>query len=177
MLSKLELEFAQLRHRWKLFCELYDKEENVELLNKSGAHIFSLFQKLAIDDTMLALCRICDPPKSCGRPNNSLKYHFESVRNIIDSKKVRNIENQIKSLDVHMENIREIRNKGVSHNDYAVAIGSSDLLKVTYDEIELSIKMVRKILNQLFGTRGEYMPVTNGSGSNTLLRILSNNVG
>ncbi len=53
MLSEIELEFAQLNHRWKLLCDLFVDDSTVDLMNKSGSHVFTLFQKLVIDDVIL----------------------------------------------------------------------------------------------------------------------------
>jgi len=173
MLSEIELEFSQLKHRWKLFCELYDKNEDVELLNKSGAHIFGLFQKLVIDDAMLALCRITDPPKSCGKNNNSLNYHFEERKYEMDSSLKNEILTLFESLNESMKNIRHMRNLGISHSDYDIAVKRKSLPNITYSEIEESIELVGEILNKLFNTTGQYLPTTSGTAGKYLLKILS----
>lgn len=175
MLSELELEFAQTRHRWKIFIELYESNENVELLNKSGAHIFSLFQKLVIDDTMMSLCRICDPEKSYGKENNSLRYHYEKSKSNLDSQLKVEIESLLDELKNKTENIRNMRNKAISHNDLEIALKQADLPQITYDEIEQSMDLICKILNKLFGTTGQYIPTTHGTSSHTLLEILGKN--
>lgn len=174
MLREIELEFAQLNHRWKLLCELFENDHNVDLLNRSGAHIFSLFQKLAVDDAMMALCRISDPPKSFGKSNNSLKFYYEQKKGHLDLGARQELERLFNNLDKVMIKIRSMRNLAISHTDHEVATKITNLTSIKYDEIESAIGLVREILNNLFESSGKYMPVTQGTTSATLLEVLSN---
>lgn len=173
MLSEVELEFAQLNHRWKLICELFANDQNIELLNKSGAHIFSLFQKLTIDEVMMALCRISDPPKTCGKSNNSLKFYFEQRKGQLDAGAISKLDDMFGNLDNFMINIRKMRNLAISHSDHEVATKITNLPNISYDEIESTMELICKILNKIFDTRGKYMPATRGSAKASLLKILS----
>ncbi len=73
ILESIENEFIQINYRWKIFCQLYDSEENVALLNKSGSNVFELLQKLIIYDVISSLCTLPDPAKSAGKDNASIK--------------------------------------------------------------------------------------------------------
>ena len=75
LLGAIEREFTQLGYRWAMFLQLFDSgQDNVDLLNKSGSNVFELLQKLIIDDVMMSLCRLTDPPKSMGYENASLEH-------------------------------------------------------------------------------------------------------
>ncbi len=173
MLSEIELEFAQLNHRWKLLCDLFVDDSTVDLMNKSGSHVFTLFQKLVIDDVILSLCRLSDPPRSCGKENNSLKYHFGKKRNHMAPEVVVETEDLFSKLDKEMSNIRDTRNWAMSHSDLEIATKLKDLPNITYDEIESIIELACKILNRIFETRGKYVPTSRGTSATTLLKVLS----
>src|SRR4030042_5336764 len=86
ILQAIEDEFILLKYHWKIFCQLYGSgPENIELLNKSGSNVFQLLQKLIIDDAMLKLCRLTDPPKSAGKETASIKGYLEKIQ-VIDKK-------------------------------------------------------------------------------------------
>jgi len=172
-LTPIELEFAQIRYHWKIFCELFDNEKNVQLLNKSGSEVFRLFQRLLINDTMQSLCRIADPAQSYGNSNNSLRHHFDIIRKTLDSSSQDEIRNHLTALDLQLESIKKMRNKVLSHNDLAVVQKSADYPEVSYDDIEKTIDLICQILHKLFKTNGQYMPTSAVGGTSILLNVLS----
>ncbi len=88
MLSQIEMEFAQIKYRWRIHSELFGDKEKVDLLNNCGGQVFGMFQGLLIYDTLAAICRLCDPPLSMGRENNSILNQYEKRKGSFSSSEV-----------------------------------------------------------------------------------------
>lgn len=173
MLTQLEIEFAHTKHRWKIHEDVFGDEERVQLLNRCGGQLFGLFQNLLIYDTLAAICRICDPPKTRKWENNSIRSRFQKEKDELGSDAIKETEILLETLDEKMSDIRILRNKIIAHNDLDVANSSVPLPKVKYDEVDEVIDLIGKILNQICGTRGSYTTVTKfGPGIEKLTKIL-----
>ena len=162
-LSEIEMGFSQIRLRWSIYCDLFNDENTVSLLNRSGSSVFALLQRLLVNDTIQALCRITDPEESCNKENNSLRNHFEKVRSTLEAREIAEIEGLLAELDAKMADLKTIRNKVLSHSDLALAKKSATYPDVKYDDIEKSIYIVSCVLNSLFSSIGNYMPVSTGN--------------
>jgi hypothetical protein len=176
LLKSIEDQFVQLNFRWTVFLQLYDSgETNIELMNKSGSNVFGLFQKLVIDDTMSALCRLTDPA-AIGKKTNA------SIPNLLLLSKEENpdlpsdsIDSMYLELEKHMKNIRTLRNKAMSHSDLDYAIGDEPEIRIKYDEIEASIKAIDILLSNFTGNSSDYFPhIPFGTDGNQLLSVLAN---
>ena len=178
MLSKLEMEFAQIKYRWRIHSELFGSDETVNLLNRCGGEVFGLTQNLMIYDTLAALCRLCDPPKSMGKENNSIYSQYEKQKSNLSSADIHEIDSYLSSLETDMTNIRTLRNKSMSHNDLGVAENSAKLPDVTYAQIESILNKIVKILNKIFKVSGNYESVSKfGPGVSKLLNTLKSGEG
>lgn len=173
MLSQLELEFTQIKYRWRTHSELFGEDEKVGLLNRCGGKVFGLLQVLLVNDTLAALCRLCDPAKSVGQENNSILNQYKKRKANLSSSDIKEIDNLLALLEFKLKSIRHLRNKAISHNDLGVAENAIKLPDVTYDEIDEVIDLIPNILNRIFGVSGNYSSVTAfGPGVDTLLNIL-----
>ena len=173
MLSQLELEFAQIKYRWRTHSELFGKDENVSLLNLCGGKVFALLQGLLVYDTIAALCRLCDPAKSVGQENNSILNQFEKQKGDLSPSDTMEIDSLLSDLESKMLNIRLLRNKAISHHDLGVSENAIKLPDVTYGEIDDVIDLVPVVLNKIFGVSGNYSSVTAfGPGVNKLFNVL-----
>lgn len=179
LLNAIEREFIQLRYRWGLFCQLFDSgQANVDLLNKSGSNVFQLFQKLVIDDVMMALCRLSDPNNSMGHENASVRNLFKRDKENLSEETNKEIDARLLELDEHMKKISTLRNKALSHTDFEHALNTELLPRPTYDELEKSIDAIRSILSKLTDELYDYstsyvplMPI--GHDGNKLLHVLT----
>ena len=123
LLTAIEREFIQLGYRWAMFCQLFDSgQDNVDLLNKSGSKVFQLFQKLLIDDLMMSLCRLSDPPKSMGYENASLRNLAEKLAEQLSPESKTKINEKFTELEQHLEKVTILRNKALSHTDLTHAL-------------------------------------------------------
>lgn len=178
MLSQLEIEFAQIKYRWRIHSELFGSDETVSLLNRCGGEVFGLTQKPMIFDTLAALCRLCDPPKLMGKKNNSIYFQYEKHKCNLSSAHIQEIDSYLSSLEKDMTNIRTLRNKSMSHNDLLVAEAAAKLPDVTYDQIESILNQIAKILNKIFKVSGNYESVSKfGPSVSKLLNTLKSGEG
>ena len=140
LLSAIEREFIQLRYRWAIFGQLFDSgQDNVDLLNKSGSNVFQLLQKLIIDDVMMSLCRLSDPPKSMGHENASLRNLISKLEQELPSTSREKIDAKLTELTEHLGKVTILRNKALSHTDMTHALNTEMLPRPTYDEIDGAI--------------------------------------
>ena len=179
LLSAIEREFIQLRYRWAILGQLFDSgQDNVDLLNKSGSNVFQLFQKLIIDDVMMSLCRLSDPPKSMGHENASLRNLISKLEQELPSTSREKIDAKLTELTEHLGEITILRNKALSHTDMTHALNTEMLPRPTYDEIDGAIDSVENILNEITGRvfdySGAYLPTLPfGHDGNKLLGVLA----
>jgi len=173
MLSQLELEFAQIKYRWRTHSELFGEDEKVALLNRCGGKVFALLQGLLVYDTLAAICRLCDPARSMGQENNSILNQYEKRKGDLSPSDIKEIDNLLPVLEGKMNNIRLLRNKVISHNDLGIAEYAIKLPDVTYGEVDEVIDLIKIILNKIFGVSGNYSSVTAfGPGANKLFNAL-----
>lgn len=173
MLSQLEMEFVQIKYRWRMYSELFDDSDNVNLLNRCGGKVFAMLQGLLVYDTLAALCRLSDPAKSIGQENNSIYNYYEKQKEGLSRSELQEIDSLLASLKDKMQGIRILRNKVISHNDLRLAENAIRLPDVTYDEVDKVIDLVSKILNKIFKVSGSYESVEAfGPGVNKLLKVL-----
>ena len=173
MLSQIEMEFAQIKYRWRIHSELFGDDEKVNLLNSCGGQVFGMFQGLLIYDTMAAICRLCDPPKSMGQENNSILFHYENLKGSFSSAEIVELDSFLALLQDAIKNIKILRNKSMSHNDLGVAEKAILLPDVAFGEIDHVLDLIAKILNKVFKVNGNYSSVTAfGPGVGKLFKVL-----
>lgn len=182
MLSQLEMDFAQIKYRWRIHSELFDEDEKVDILNNCGGQVFGIFQGLLVYDTLAAICRLCDPPKSKGskngQENNSIYNQYEKRKGSLSSANIQEIDIYLSALRDGIKNIKTLRDKSMSHNDLGVAEKTIKLPDVTFGEIDNALNLITKILNKMFNVSGNYESVTAfGPGVSKLFKVLNAGVG
>jgi AbiU2 len=179
LLNAIEREFIQLGYCWAMFRQLFDSgQDNIDLLNKSGSNVFQLLQKLLIDDLMMRLCRLSDPPKSMGYENASLRNLAGKLAEQLPPESRKKIDEKFIELNEHLKKVRILRNKALSHTDLAHALNTELLPRPTYDELEGAIGSATSILNELTGRvfdySSDYIPhILFGHDGNKLLSVLA----
>jgi hypothetical protein len=175
LLDSIEGQFIQLNFRWQVFLQLYDVgEESINLLNNSGSNVFALFQKLLIDDTMSALCRLTDSANFGKSKNASIQQLLENQSTELKEDLRSELQVIFSEIKKHMENIRLLRNKAMSHSNLEHSLGIELLPRVTYNYIENSIAEITKLLNKLTGNHSNYTPhIPYGTDGNKLLSVLA----
>jgi len=179
LLEAIEREFTQIGYRWVIFCQLFDSgEENVDLLNKSGSNVFQLLQYLILDDVMMSFCRLTDSPRSMGSENVSFRNLIEKLQGRLSAASQAKIDAKLIELTKHLEKVRVLRNKTLSHSDLTHALNATLLPRPTYNELEGAIEAATSILNEITGTvfnySSDYMPhVPFGCDGKKLISVLA----
>lgn len=66
-------EISDINAKWKIYKQIfYSSEENIKLLNEFAPICFEYIQRVLIDDILLSICRLTDPPKRGRNGNLSL---------------------------------------------------------------------------------------------------------
>lgn len=143
----------QLSFRWKIFCQLFDSgPDNIALLNASGAEVFGLFQRLALDDVIMALSRLTDPASS-GRnksdENANIKYLLQNATDSLDQDTNAELQASLARLEDHVKNLRVHRNKALAHADLRHTLNPDALPQVLYDDLEGAMKECRNLMGKL----------------------------
>lgn len=162
MTATLESEFEcvnqsviQLTFRWKIFCQLFDSgPDNIALLNVSGAVVFGLFQRLVLDDVIMALSRLTDPAfsgrnKSDENANANIKYLLLKATESLDEDTNAKLQALFARLEDYVKNLRVHRNKALAHADLRHALQPEALPPVLYDDLESAMKECRNLMGNL----------------------------
>jgi len=170
----------KLSYRWKIYCQLFDSgNENIALLNSSGREVFKLFQQLVLDDTILALSRLTDPPSSGkDKDNANIKHILDLAGGSLSSSASTELNTTLARLEVHVQNLRVHRDKALAHSDVKHELQVEVLPPITYDELESAMRECRTLMSklgsELFKQTSCYdVIVPFGSGGNDLLALLS----
>lgn len=70
--SSLNNELVLLNLKWAIYKELFENKNRKHLLAETSPIVFTIFQKLLLDDIAVTLCRITEPAKSRSHQNSTL---------------------------------------------------------------------------------------------------------
>ena len=143
---ELENDFSWLVHKWHEFNELYARgQERIDLLNSVASNFFYFLNKLLFEDAMLHLCRLTDPPRSCGRDTLSVMRLAEEVTD--PTLKVA-VQNHAEHARKTCEFARDWRNQVIAHTDLeSLRTGQAVVLpQVKAPQVEDAIKSVGDVL-------------------------------
>lgn len=168
----------QVFTRWEIYTQLFDSGgENVDLLNASGSYVFFLLQRLLLDDTILALSRLTDPPATNRHENASIKHLIVLVRSSLASPDANDVDVSLGNLERHVSTARTHRDKAIAHADLQQAVGSASLPDIAYAELEGAMQELQKLMLRLGSSSirrvGGYRPIIAfGTDGNALLKHL-----
>jgi hypothetical protein len=141
----------QLSFRWKIYCQLFDSgPDNIALLNANGAEVFSLFQKLALDDAILALSRLTDPASSGkNKDNANIRYLLKTATPCLNQNVNAELQATLVRLESHVQSLRIHRSKALAHADLQHALQFEVLPPVLYDELEGAMRECHNLMSKL----------------------------
>lgn len=164
--------------RWEIYTQLFDSgDENVDLLNASGSYVFFLLQRLLLDDAILALSRLTDPPITGKHENASIKHLIGLMRSSLAPADANDVDISLENLERHVSNARIHRDKAIAHADLQHAVGSASLPDIAYTELEGAMQELQKLMLRLGSSSirrvGGYRPIIAfGTDGNSLLKHL-----
>ena len=107
----VDRQVQQIFARYEIYNQLFNSGDgNVELLNASGSYVFHIFQRLLLDDMLLALSRMTDPEGRLGQENASINFLFALSKPHLSAENADAATAAIARLDAHVSNIRVHRN-------------------------------------------------------------------
>ena len=162
--ERIDRQVQQIFMRYEIYNQLFSSGNgNVKLLNDSGSYVFYLFQRLLLDDMLLALSRMTDRERTAGKENASIKYLFARAIPHLSAENTAAATNAIARLGDHVSNIRIHRNKVIAHPDLAHAVGAATLPDIGYAEIEGAMRELAEVMLRLGNSNvrrvGGYRPI------------------
>lgn len=140
-------ELAWLHSKWQQYRELFGRnKELIDLLNKAAPYFFWLLQHTLLDDILLHLARLTDPPQSMGRDNLTMR---RLPPLITDSASRAKLEAALKQVLHNCDFARKWRNKQLAHIDLATKRAPELLPPRTRKSVEDALAAMRRLMNSL----------------------------
>lgn len=150
----LSQELAWLYAKWNVFYQLFAVSlERIAFLTDIAPSFFGMLQRVYIDDIVLSLGRLTDPPRTAGRENLSLPRLLEVLSSSPDSTFRAHIQSSIEQIQVHCEPFRKQRNRRIAHKDLPTALNihPEPLPAINRKMIEDALRMAANLLNSVLG--------------------------
>lgn len=145
----LRNEVAWLHAKWKQYRQLYARSpKRIELLNQAASHLFGVIQASLLEDVVLHIARLTDPPQSAGKDNLSLR-RLPAL--ISEGKLAAEVEVLLEIALNACKSVRVWRNRQLAHHDLALAVvyPSDPLPGISRAEVETAFVSIRAVLNRL----------------------------
>lgn len=125
------------------------EERKREVLYKASPIFFSLAFHLFYNHILMSLSKLIDPPRQGGNENLSIKNLIEKLRPLPSS-----ISSDVDAMIIQIEQalgnaIKQHRNKRIAHNDLKAKLQPGQLLRVTEEDLCLSIEYFERLMNIL----------------------------
>jgi hypothetical protein len=149
----LRNEIFWIHARWLVFCQVFRKNtKRIDLLNETASTFFLMTYDAFLNDIILALCRLTDPPeiqkKKTTIGNMSLEQLILKLDTATDSSLIDELKRIHDRLIAKCKYIRDRRHKLIAHRDLDVALKLINKPKGTKrSEIDDILKDVREFMN------------------------------
>lgn len=147
--NALWTEVTWLHAKWKEYGKLYGRSAaRVALLNQVASHFFRLLQDALLEDTLLHLARLTDPPTSVGRANLTLR-RLPAL--ISDGQLAAQVESLVGVAQAACEPARLWRNRRLAHRDLALAVATATdpLPGISRADVQRALDAISAVLNRL----------------------------
>jgi hypothetical protein len=142
---------ASLSRKWRLYLELFGKEENAGLLSDTAGAAFNVIEESVRIDMAMLICRLSDGPGSRGKEN----LNFSNLEEFYDTDE--ELKGLIKLFRKACEHIRLHRNKLIGHSDLSTRlkpdenllppVGRSDVEEI----VERAVETLRHVAMKYAG--------------------------
>ena len=143
----LHNDLAWLHAKWADYLALYGRDHaTVELLNAAAPAFFCDLQRMMWEDVLLHLCRLTDPPRSCGHDNLTVRRLPDLV---VDASLKDQLQNLAIEADRKSEFARDWRNRRLAHNDWALKVNAvaQPLELASRQGVEAALAAIRSVMN------------------------------
>jgi len=142
-------DLSWLHMRWRMFRQVFaTSPERADVLNATAPAFFASLETILVQDVVLELARMTDPPRSAGRDNLSLRK-LPGLIEDLDLKA--QVESTLATVVERCEPMRDWRNRRLAHRDLELATktASEELAGVSRATIEAALESCRTLLNLL----------------------------
>lgn len=149
--AALRNEVAWIHAKWNQYRQLYARSpERVDLLNQVARHFFGVVQTSLLEDVVLHLARLTDPPKSVGKENLTLQ-RLKLPALIPEERLAAEVGELLESALTACGTARDWRNRHLAHRALALAMASptDPLPGISREDIEVALLSIRAVLNRL----------------------------
>lgn len=123
-------------------------KERIEFLNEAAPAFFGGLQRTLLDDVLLHLCRLTDPPKLSGKRNLTIECLPELISDPSFREEVKGMLTEVKG---KTNFAREWRNRRLAHREFPV-LATADLESPTpgnRQDVETALASIRTLLNRI----------------------------
>jgi hypothetical protein len=175
----LNKEVTYLHAKWKVYRQVYaGDEEEIDILNRTASFFFHVVHQALLEDTVLGISRLTDPPETFGYENRSLALFVNRVEKLdLDELHV-GLAQDLEEINDLIEPFRVWRNKRIAHSDLTTALKLSDepLPGISRASIEEALDAIRRFMNRanlkFFDSHTVYEHFQTATGGDRLLKLL-----
>ena len=137
-------EVVWLHAKWIQYRQLYaHSPERVAFLNNVAGHFFGVVQRTLLDDVLLHLARLSDPPKS----NRLTLQRLPKLA--LDPALGKELKGLVQAACRACDSARSSRNRRIAHTDFACALASTFDPLPSRADVEAALSAIRAVLHRL----------------------------
>jgi len=138
-------EVVWLNYRWDTYHKLFGQgPKRTELLNETAPAFFQIVHDALFLDVVMAVSRLADPPKSCGRENLSIQRLQNELAEHCDAGLCSQFDLLVERFLTNSSPFKTIRHRQIAHSDLPTA------LNINTDPLPgISRKLIKDALHEL----------------------------
>jgi len=152
ILVALQYELNHLYVRWKIYQQLYDTNQlRYDLMRETAEIFFAHLDRILVDDTLLAICRVTDPAQTFGSENLTLALLLEQLEDANCEELLSQLKEDAKVIVDRRAAFKDHRDKRLAHTDSQHHLGKlKDALPgVDRGTIEEMLEQIANLLNKI----------------------------
>ncbi|MGH7772381.1 MAG: hypothetical protein ACREQA_09090 [Candidatus Binatia bacterium] len=133
--------------KWKEYRALFGtSQERIDFLNEAAPAFFGDLQDILLNDVLLHLCRLTDPPKSAGKPNLTIECLPPLISDAALRGRVKELLERAKDKTSFA---REWRNRRLAHREFPVTVevDTRSLTPGSRQDVEEALAAIRAVMN------------------------------
>ena len=177
--ESLNHEVTYLHAKWKIYRQVYaGGQEEIDVLNRTASFFFHVVHWALLEDTVLGISRLTDPPESFGNQNRCLALLVDRVNEQGLEDLHADLAQDFEEINGLVEPFRIWRNKRIAHSDLTTALKLSGepLPGISRASIEEALTSIRKFMNRanlyFFDSETLYEHFQTSTGGDRLLQLL-----
>lgn len=143
--QKLYQQAVEVKAIFELILSLFGNSKNIDLIIRTKPWVFLHFHNALLDAVILKLAKITDSAKTGKFTNLSIDHLIKSLEGE-GSSIVSQLENSREKINSFLQELREIRNKRVAHNDLEAHFEGLPKI-INNGDIDGAIKELEKFFN------------------------------